>query len=178
MSVDTKGEIKGLVKWEDILNYIKQKYDFEAKANISREYLAKLSNLKQCYVLNEHSESEEWNYLDCGFISFNYCGESRMLFYYYNNVRSLKSTNPNETEIECLEIETTSVSLGYWGGSVKIITDIVANFGGGWIDSNDCDNIPYLPIICNPDKTIKPVRVVTMQEIYDKFGGVVIIQKT
>lgn len=176
MSVDTYGKIKGFVRWEEILNFIKQKYDSKASADIERNYLAKLSDLKYPYVLNEHSENKIWNYYDCGFIHFNYNGADRMLFYHYDNVR--ETNKPNPDEIDFFKIETTSVSLGYWGESVKIITDIVSNFGGGWIDTNDCDDIPYLPIVCDSDKSIKPVRIVTMQEIYDKFGGVVIIQKT
>ena len=71
--------------------------------------------------------------------------------------------------------ETTSLSLGKWNSSVEIIKDIVTHFGGGWIDEDDCDSEDYYPIESNPDGSIKPVIKVTMQDIYDKFGGIVVI---
>lgn len=53
--------------------------------------------------------------------------------------------------------------------------EIVAHFGGGWVDENDCDDKEYYPIETNPDRSIRPVQYVTMEEIYEKFGSVVVI---
>ena len=56
-----------------------------------------------------------------------------------------------------------------------LVSCIVAHFGGGWIDENDCDTKEYYPIELNPDGNIKPVQYVTMNDIYEKFGSVVVI---
>ena len=58
----------------------------------------------------------------------------------------------------------------------KIIKELVAYFGGGWIDENDCDDEEYYPIELNNDGSVKPVKYVTMNDIYEKFGCVVIIK--
>ena len=76
-----------------------------------------------------------------------------------------------------VKAETTSLSLGCWGSSVEIITELVAQFGGGWVDNNDCDSEEYYPVELNVDGSIKPVIVITRQELYDKFGGIVIIKE-
>lgn len=75
-----------------------------------------------------------------------------------------------------VEMETTYLSLGCWGNSVDIMKELVAHFGGGWIDENDCDDKEYYPVELNVDKSIKPVQYVTMNDIYEKFGNVVIIE--
>jgi hypothetical protein len=41
-----------------------------------------------------------------------------------------------------IKSEKTHLSLGNWGSSVEILESIVKKFGG-WLDENDCDNIPY-----------------------------------
>ena len=73
--------------------------------------------------------------------------------------------------------ETTTISLGRDKNSVDIIKTLVAQFGGGWIDENDCDDNDFYPIEMDADGNIKPVIYVTMEEIYEKFGGVVIIKE-
>lgn len=66
-------------------------------------------------------------------------------------------------------------TLGYWGNSIEIIKEIVAHFGGGWVDENDCDDKEYYPIEVNTDGSVKPIKYVTMKDIYEKFGSVVVI---
>jgi hypothetical protein len=66
--------------------------------------------------------------------------------------------------------------LGCWGDSVEIIKDIVTHFGG-WIDENDCDDKEFYPILKNEDGNIKPIIYITKEELYEKFGGIVIIKK-
>lgn len=53
------------------------------------------------------------------------------------------------------------------------MTEIVKQFGG-WLDFNDEDDIPYEEIRQGTETPVK-VRHVTLQEVYDKFGEVVII---
>ena len=59
---------------------------------------------------------------------------------------------------------------------MEIIKEIVAHFGGGWIDENDCDDEDYYPIELNVDGSIKQVQYITMEDVYEKFGSVVIIK--
>ena len=40
---------------------------------------------------------------------------------------------------------------------------------------NDCDDKLFYPIETNPDGSIKPVQYVTMEDVYEKFGSVVVI---
>lgn len=63
---------------------------------------------------------------------------------------------------------------GNYTESVEIIKEIVAHFGGGWVDDNDCDDdpyYPYYPVVTNVNGNIKPVRYVTMEEIRKVFGN-------
>lgn len=69
-----------------------------------------------------------------------------MLFYSYENLNHYENL---EFYSKCnlknmVETETTYLSLGYWGDSVEIIREIVAHFGGGWIDENNYDDKEYI----------------------------------
>ena len=72
--------------------------------------------------------------------------------------------------------ETTFISLSYYGASVEIIKEIVAHFGGGWVDDNDCDDKSYYPVNQSVDGNIEPVRYVTMEEIRKVFGSNIVIR--
>ena len=71
--------------------------------------------------------------------------------------------------------DTTYLSLGYDDEAVEIMNMIVQHFGG-WIDENDCDDNLYTYVGKNKESET-PVIHVTMEEIYEKFGGIVIIDK-
>lgn len=146
MSVDTKGLLKGTVTHQEVLNFIKQKYDKNAESHVEKDFDG-VRNM--------------------GFICFKFNNEKRSMFYV--------SENGNKYD----EIERgkyTSISLGYNDNAISIIREIVTEFGG-YIDENDCDDKGFEPIIKNTDGTIKPVFRITMEEIYEKFGGVVIIEE-
>ena len=145
MGCDTYGKIKGYVKHEDIFEFIKQKYDKNATNDVTKEITCALSECNWEYKMNEHSEDNENWYTISGFICFKYKEEDRMLFYYYDNINSYEDLE-YYTEFgleDMVKTETTHIGLGYWGSSVKIIKEIVENFGGGWLDENDCDDKPY-----------------------------------
>lgn len=145
MGCDTYGKIKGYVKHEDIFEFIKQKYDKNATNDVKKEITCALSECNWEYKMNEHSEDNENWYTISGFICFEYKEEDRMLFYYYDNINSYEDLE-YYTEFgleDMVKTETTHIGLGYWGSSVKIIKEIVENFGGGWLDENDCDDKPY-----------------------------------
>lgn len=182
MSVSTKGKIKGFVRWEEILNYIKQKYDSNATSDISRSKVMPLAECHFNYIVNQHSEDETMYYYDCGFIFYKLNGEGYQLFYRYSNINAFDCLEEYEQDglydlVEMEKSEVTTISCGHYGDSVEVITDIIAHFGGGWIDKNDCDDESYCPIIPNPDGSIKPVKYVTMNEVYEKFGCIVVIKK-
>jgi hypothetical protein len=175
MGVDTRGKLKGHILPEDILNFIKQNIDCKAKMRIktSVNKLTKCDDIKEIY-----DDSKYWitNY---GFIYFiSKDGNYRSLFYCYNNVNHQEDFDYySKLGLKDLATsETTSLVLGYDEEAVEIMTEIVTEFGG-WIDKNDCDDEPYEPVIKNVNGTIKPVYHVSLNDVYDKFGGVVIIDK-
>ena len=177
MGVDTHGKIKGFIRHEDILNFIRQKWDKNARYGIEKSIVCPLSECDWKYIINEHSEDSENWYTISGFICFKYNDEDRMLFYTYQNINSHDNMKYylEHNLRDMVESETTFLSLGYWGSSVEIIKEIVAYFGGGWIDENDCDDKEYYPIELRVDGSIKPVKYVTMNDVYEKFGSVVVI---
>lgn len=177
MGVDTHGKIKGFVRHEDIFNFIVQKYDKNAVCNIKKGINSPLSECDWKYKINEHSEDNKNWYSITGRIDFNYHGEERSLFYVYDNLNSYENINfYSEHGLKDMVLsETTYISLGFWGSSVGIVKEIVAHFGGGWVDENDCDDKEYYPIEINTDGSIKPIQYVTMNDIYEKFGSVVVI---
>lgn len=177
MGADTHGKIRGFVRHEDIFNFIVQKYDENAVCDIKNRVNSPLSECDWKYKINEHSEDNENWYSISGRIDFNYHGEERSLFYVYDNLNSYENINfYSEHGLKDMVLsETTYLSLGFWGSSVEIIKEIVAHFGGGWVDENDCDDKEYYPIEVNTDGSIKPAQYVTMKDIYEKFGSVVVI---
>lgn len=177
MSIDTHGKIKGFVRHEDILNFIRQKWDKNVKDSIEKEITCPVSKCNWKYKINEHSEDNENWYSIHGFIYFKHNGEDRMLFYMYENLNHFDNQELylKHGLKDMVEMETTYLSLGCWGNSVDIIKELVAHFGGGWIDENDCDDKEYYPVELNVDESIKPVQYVTMNDIYEKFGNNVVI---
>lgn len=173
MSVDTKGRLIGKVTHEQILNFIKQKYDKDAFSGVKKEY----------YDYNvdwEHIKyGDENHYVESGFIYFKTLnGNKRQMFYYYSNINHLDNLKfYSECGLKDMVMsEVTILNLGCNTEAVEIMRDVVTEFGG-WIDENDCDDKEYYPVLKNPDGTIKEVIYVTMEEVYEKFGGVVIIKK-
>ena len=177
MSIDTKGKIKGFVRHEDILKFIQKKWDKNAIDDVNKHITCPISECDWKYKINENSEDNENWYSIHGFIYFKYNDEDRMLFYNYSNLNSYENLEfySKHNLKDRVETESTYLSLGCWGSSVEIIKEIVAHFGGGWIDENDCDDKEYYPIELDVDGNSKPVQYVTMNDIYEKFGSVVVI---
>ena len=177
MGAATKGEIKGFVRHEEIINFIRQKYDKNDTNYINKTIYNTVSEIDWKYKINEHSEDNENWYCISGRIDFDYHGEQRSVFYAYNNINSYENLDYYSKHglKDMVLAETTYISFGYWGSSVEIAKEIIAHFGGGWIDENDCDDKLFYPIETNPDGSIKPVQYVTMEDVYEKFGSVVVI---
>lgn len=173
MGVDTNGRLIGNVRPEEVLNYIRQKYDTNAKSNIKMD---NYGIIKEDWIKVRYDNDDIWRITD-GFIEFTYNSENRRLFYYKSNINSYENLEfYSKYNLEdMVKSETTSISLGCWGNSIEIIKDIVAHFGG-WIDENDCDDEEFYPIIKNSDGNIIPVIYVTQEELNKKFGGIVVIK--
>lgn len=176
MGVDTKGLLKGKVDHEEVLNFIKQKYDQNAKSDVKKcDYGL---DAKYEWIKQRYDDSGRWITWS-GFITFNDEEDDTSIFYCYTNHNSYENLDYySEYGLEdMVKSETTYLSMSRFGNSKETIKAIVSHFGG-WIDEDDCDNEPFYPIEKNADGTIKPVIRVTMEEIYEKFGGIVIIDKS
>jgi hypothetical protein len=153
MSVNTHGITKEVVDAEEILNFIKTKYDTNASMRL------------------DYSKGEEIKYFRAtGRIKFNDGDDNRSLFVIVDSVREEHQKGIISSE------KYTWLDLGCYGNSVEIMKSIINHFGG-WVDDNDCDEEGYYYIPANPDRNVPQMIRVTMQEIYDKFGGIVIITK-
>lgn len=177
MGVSTQGRIKGYVSHDEILNFIRQKYDINAYSTVKKEIINDIKQITWKHSINEHSEDNDHWYDYSGYICFKDGEETRRLFYFYTNVNGFDNLEYYKDYglEDMVRSEYVSISLHMHGNSIDIIKNIVAHFGGGWLDENDCDDKEYYPIDIDKDGTIKPVIYVTMSDIYEKFGGVVII---
>lgn len=172
MSTNTRGRIKGFVRYEEILSFIKQKWDKNAINNISKEINCPISKCNWEYKINEHSEDNMNWYTICGSIRFKCNDKDRRLFYSYNNLNDLEDLDYYEkcNLRDMIESETTYISLDYYNDSVEIIKEIIAHFGGGWLDEDDCDDEEYYLVKEKKDENIQPVKYITMDEIRKMFG--------
>lgn len=175
MGVDTKGLLKGRVLPEDVLNFIRQTFDPNAIFHVKLNNYGDDSGYE--WIKERYDDSGEWKNWN-GYIYFHDGVRDRGMFYSYTNHNSWENLEyySNFNLKDMVKAETTYLSLDKDDSSIDDIKKIVAHFGG-WIDEDDCDDEPYYPILRNADGTIKPVIHVTMNDIYDKFGAIVIIDK-
>ena len=156
MGCDTIGRIKGFVKHDDLLNYIKEKWDPNAESDITKKVMRPFAECNYTCKLNESCEKDtEW-YIISGFIYFMHEGEFRQLFYNYSNVNFYENIHYYSPLglTKMVEAETTTVSLGCHGASVEIIKELIKHFDGGWLDENDCDDEEYYEITKNKQLTL------------------------
>jgi len=158
MSVYSKVRLKGFVTCEEILNFLVQKVDQTAKKSI---------DTIPCHDYDSVS----------GTFYFTKEGKILSIFYYYTSL-NLKENYDYWVEKglkDMVDTHTTELLANVDESSVNVMRMIVEHFGG-WIDENDSDGRYYEPVTRNSDGTIKPVFRVTMEDIYEKFGGIVIIE--
>ena len=178
MGVDTTGYIKGYVSADEIVNFIRQKYDTNVVNNVTCKKYGALTGLDFKFVMQpNHENDKEWA-ITSGFIDFEYNGNMRGLFYGYQNINPYENLEwykenypePKYSYIpDMIKSERVSLSLGKDDDAIKIINDILSYFGG-WIDVDDCDDIPYVPIECNSNNKIEPLKYITMEDVYKAFG--------
>ena len=63
-------------------------------------------------------------------------GEPRRIWFY-----TYEPQEETNTPVPIIDGKSCSLSLGYWGNSVEILEDIAKNFGGGYIQENDCGSL-------------------------------------
>ena len=151
MSIDTNGLLKGNVSHIEIIEFLKKKFNIE---NITHS-VTKDPTFTKFYSKPIYH----------GFIQIEIKNEHRSMFYI-----SGKPKDDSYTEVD--DGEYTYISLGHNELAEEIIESIVTEFGG-YIDYNDCDDEGFIPVA--KEGRFKPIRRVTMKEIYEKFGEVVII---
>ena len=151
MSVDTKGLLKGDVSHIEIIEFLKKKFNTE---DITYD-IVKDTTFTKFYSKPIYH----------GLIQIETKNEYRRMFYI-----SGKPKDESYTEVD--DGEYTYISLGHNELAEEIIESIVTEFGG-YIDYNDCDSKGFVAIA--KEGRFKPIRRVTMEEVYEKFGEVVII---
>jgi len=175
MGVEVRGKLKGYISPQEVLNFIQQTIDSNAKSYV---------RIRDCgiadydWIKERYDTTNKWIIIN-GYIDFtDKNGELRSLFYCYKNVNSYENLEYySKYGLEdMVKSETTDIMLDCHGESVNVIKSIVTEFGG-WIDENDCDDEEYYPIEKDSNGNIKQVFHVTMEDIYEKFGGIVIIDK-
>lgn len=160
MSVSTTVRLNGYVTKEEILNFIKQKVNENVTSRVTRETNESLGT-----------------FYESGYIFFANKDKSPLaLFYFYQseNIKENYDYWVKKGLKNMVETHTTELIMSYSEDSIKIIRMIAEEFGG-WIDEDDSDDRYFEPIIKNSDGSIIPVIHVTMKDIYEKFGAVVII---
>ena len=149
MGVDVHAKLRGHVSPREIGDYIKERYNVNIYSTVQTENRGKIDKVVTWPHKAKRGETN-WK-IQSGFIDFtvNLTGEDeqRNLFYMYDNVKTEEDINWYKEHgmpelVKMAETETTYLSLGLWGSAVEIMLDIVQHFGG-WIDENDCDDIPY-----------------------------------
>lgn len=175
MGVDTTAKLRGKILPEEILNFIRQTIDGTATMDISHDKW-KHGNSK-ADIKDVYGDSDDW-LIDRGFILFDYNGMKTSIFYHYSNTNFYENLDYYEPLglADMVKAETTWLCMSKTNISAMLMKMIVKNFGG-WIDEDDCDDIPYYYIGKDSDPSLQPVQFVTMEEIYEKFGRVVVIKK-
>lgn len=139
MSVCTVAKLKGHVSELDLIDYLSKKYGWSDARYFTTDDFDEIAEIKERY-----DDSGRWK-VTRGFIGFrDESGDYREIFYCYNNVNFHENLfyYLKYNLADMVKSETTYLSMGRWGNSVDIMTDIVQHFGG-WVDDDDCDDNPY-----------------------------------
>ena len=139
MSCYTILRLKGHITVEQIVDYIDEHYKFISN-NVKEENGGSLNKYNR--VKEKYDDSNEWKITN-GFIRFNDGDENKAIFYDYQNINFYENLEYySKYNLEnMVKSETTFLSLGCYGNSVEIMKGIAQEFGG-WLDENDCDDIP------------------------------------
>ena len=179
MGCATCGKIKGKIEPEQILDFIMENYD-------KNSAMSEMSTTKDRVTKRAYEETyndiryvygkDKKYYISKTGIIYNSVDD---LFYNYSNMGFYNKSDLKYYEelalSDMVKSETTYISMGASKKSVELIKSIIANFGGGWIDENDCDDDDYYYVDGNGNG--KSVKHVTLEEVYEKFGEIVVIDE-
>ena len=139
MSVDTRVLIAGKVSVEAVVEALKTELGVVPTDNTRRETSYHIED--DIIYLSKTGEEKRV----VGFISFEYKGERRNLFYYHTNIVFVSKENLElAIKLNNLNLagEVTNLRLGYDDNAVEILTALAKRFNG-YIDENDCDAHGY-----------------------------------
>lgn len=154
MSVNVKVRLKENVEPEKIVNFLKEKYGGITRMDVKT---------------TDYTEYK---------ITSGYIFVSDICIFYYRPSINLYENYDYWVKKglrDMVETHTTNLTAYCDERNKKVMYEVVKEFGG-WIDYNDSDEEYYEPVVKKPDGSIKPVIYVTMEEINEKFGGIVIIK--
>ena len=179
----TRALLKGKINPEEIANFILNYYNL--KPNEIRIFNLFTNSIKiedKLKPIKQYGKNTGFWDTDTTHIVFvnpfrkpvpkNSTPTHRSLFWYYSNC---VFEGEASTTIAS-QYETTYISLSHDKEAIEIIKAITAHFGG-WMDENDCDDISYREVIPGGSEgkngEIKPVFYITMEELQEKYGGIV-----
>lgn len=178
MGVDTKVNLMGRVDAEVIAEWIKEHIDKDVKlapASIIRITEAEYNKFITSGDLKESYLDDKTFWSVSRWIMFNYNGRPRTIFYYYSALNWHENLNYYKPLglADMVVSETTGLSIGYDEDAKTVMEGIVKAFGG-WIDYNDSDDEEFVKFEKGSDTPIT-VKHITMKDVYNAFGGFVII---
>lgn len=176
MSVSMKIRLDGHITPEVLLNWLYKNAKSACMADTS-----KINMRLEPYVDTKTCYNDDGSDLYMETTTFYYTLPEQfstrlfMQYFNYNNYENLDYYYELGLE-DMVRAETTTLIVSRPTDMDKEIgIKLVSDFGG-WIDYNDCDNEPYVRVDKNTDFNPN-VRHVTLEEVYEKFGEVVIIDK-
>ncbi len=173
---DTVGYLKGKVLVEDLLNIIRQKIDPNARITSSK--FNTIGSDSDCsFIEKRYDDTGLWLIYN-GNILFNDGVNNRTIFTTYTNHNSYQNLDYYKRYYggeEMVKSETTYISTPAGNKSVEIMKEIMSIFGGWMIENDSNEPLVFYEIDKNESNDVKPAIHVTMRDIYEKFGGIVII---
>ena len=175
MSVDTKTRLDGKVTFESILDWLKTNIDSNAYMNPYKKSYFSNDTANKMYNLDHEKYDEDSPYYISNYIYFKHKNTNMNLFVYYTNINTYENLKyfTKCGLADMVKQETTHIIIPYCENGVEI-SHMLATYYGGWVEDNDCSDLSYVRFDKGSD-TPKPIRHVTLEDVYKAFGEVVII---
>lgn len=175
MSVDTKVRLDGRVEPEEILNWIIKNIDSKAKMRPYKKDWYDANTIDSWNALIQEHYGDSPAYVIHTTIQLRHNNKLMYLHVHYTNINTYENLDYyTERGLEgMVKSETTQITASYSKESLDVAKNLVSAWGG-WIDYDDCDGEPYVRIN-QGDVVPEKVRHVTLADVYEKFGEVVII---
>lgn len=174
MSASVVMRLDGKIDFENIFSWIKNNIDEEATMLPYKKYYFNGSEIS---TLIKEKYDDEPSYTISNFINFTYKNQKMNLFVFYSNINTYDNLEYyTEYRLDnMVKSETTSLNMYCNNESQEVAQKIISAYGG-WIDYNDCDEEPFVRVD-KGSEVHKKIRHVTLQDIYNAFGEIVIIDR-